>query len=215
MLNLAPIFDDASEALDEFGSFLEIPPLPTAIFLMQRDVVNHYRHALTHYLDLTLKESFLQNSSLGTPYEKWAKFANDDFAMLSFAVHNLLRYSSRLIHTTRCRGLISAGRFPEMKTRSNEYTTPLCEIKYAGKNIGVRILPDYSLAVTPFAKVVLHERFFEIRDRNIIGELKVQGLLEVDVLAERNTRFGKLCTAFHANVPALSSFDSLHESWCV
>jgi hypothetical protein len=68
--------------------------------MMQLDAVNHYRHALDHYFTLTLNEPFLQNSSIGTPYQKWAYFTNEDFGMLSFAIHNLLRYTSRLVHET-------------------------------------------------------------------------------------------------------------------
>src|SRR5260370_40853869 len=102
MLNLSFIFDDAIHALKEYSDCLAVVPLPAAVYMMQVDVINHYRYALEHYLTLTLNESYVQNSSLGTPYQKGAYFTNEDFAMLSFAVHNLLRYPSRLIDETEC-----------------------------------------------------------------------------------------------------------------
>jgi hypothetical protein len=45
---------------------------------------------LTHYLPLTLAEPFLQNSSLGPPYHKWALFTNDDFKIVDQCVQRLV-----------------------------------------------------------------------------------------------------------------------------
>lgn len=98
MLHLDFVFDDAIRALTEHADRLAIAPLPATVYLMQMDVINHYRHALDHYLTLLLNAPFLQNSSLGTSCQKWDHFTNEDFALLSFSVHNLLRYTSRLIH---------------------------------------------------------------------------------------------------------------------
>jgi hypothetical protein len=91
MLHLAFVFDDAIRALSEHADRLAVAPLPATVYLMQMDVINHYRYALDHYLTVPLDAPFLQNSSLGTPYQKWAHFTNEDFGLLSFAVHNLLR----------------------------------------------------------------------------------------------------------------------------
>jgi hypothetical protein len=41
--------------------------------MMQQDVISHYQYAMSHYFNLTLKEKYLQNSSIGTPYQKWQK----------------------------------------------------------------------------------------------------------------------------------------------
>jgi hypothetical protein len=43
------------------------------------DLINAAQHALDHYLPLDLSEPFLQKSSLGSPYQKWAKFTVEDF----------------------------------------------------------------------------------------------------------------------------------------
>jgi hypothetical protein len=97
VLNLKPIFVDAIIALEHHAELVRTPPLPAAIFMLQRDVTNHYKYALTEYLCLSLDVAFLQNSSLGSPHEKWAKFTND-FGLLAFSVHGLLRCTSRLVH---------------------------------------------------------------------------------------------------------------------
>ena len=64
--------------------------LVVVLYHLLGDVVNAAEHALTHYFPLTLAESFLQNSSLGTPYQKWAKFTNDDFRKLDECVRRLI-----------------------------------------------------------------------------------------------------------------------------
>jgi hypothetical protein len=148
MLDLAFIYDDAVRALTAHAHRLAIAPLPATVYLMQVDVINHYRHALDHYLTVPLDESFLQNSSLGTPYQKWAYFTNEDFRRLSFAVHNLLRYTSRLVHESECLDLCDSERYAEMGRISNTYTDSLCEVRYRGKTIGVTVHPDHRLSIT-------------------------------------------------------------------
>jgi hypothetical protein len=96
MLNLAFLFDDAIQALTVHPERVQVPPLPAAVHLMQVDVINHYRYALNNNFTLFLQSPTLQNSSLGSPYQKWAFFTNKYFEMFSFAVHNLLRYTARL-----------------------------------------------------------------------------------------------------------------------
>lgn len=148
MLNLTFIFDDALRALTGHANRLTVAPLPATVYLMQVDVINHYRYALDHYLTVPLDAPYLQNSSLGTPYQKWAHFTNEDFALLSFAVHNLLRYTSRLVHESELLELRNEGRYSETKSTSNAYTNPICEIRYRGKAIGLTVSPDYCLLIT-------------------------------------------------------------------
>ena len=157
MLNLRPIFVDAIHALSKYESYLAIPSLPATVFLMQSDVINHYRYALTHYLPLSLDKPFLQNSSIGSPYEKWAKFTNDDFDMFSFAVTNLIRYTSRLIHESESAGLEATEHYAESKARSSIYISPLVEINTFGKQVGIHVREDNCLVVTPFDTEPGHE----------------------------------------------------------
>jgi hypothetical protein len=147
MLNLAFMFDDANRAFTGYAERLTVGPLPATLYLMQQDVINHYHYALDHYFTLTLREHYLQNSSIGTPYQKWAKFTNEDFGLLSFTIHNLLRYTSRLVHETECAALIDTARHSEMASRSNRYTSLLCEIKYWGKRVGVSVEDNNRLLV--------------------------------------------------------------------
>ena len=151
MLNLRPIFQDAIDVLHGDASQLNLPALPATVSLMQQDVVNHYRYAVTHYLPLDLDEHFLQNSSIGTPYEKWAKFTNDDFQRLSFTITNLIRYTVRLIHETESVAMKAEGRYREASARSNAYIAPLVEIDHRGAHVGICVIPSHSLTVTPFS----------------------------------------------------------------
>ena len=64
--------------------------LPMVVFHGLGDLVNAMEQGVRHYFPLTLREGFLQNSSLGTPYQKWAKFTNDDFAAVDACLKRLL-----------------------------------------------------------------------------------------------------------------------------
>src|SRR3954470_210385 len=160
MLNLAFIFDDAIETLTRYAEELTVAPLPAAIYMMQVDVINHYDHALEHYLTRALNEPSLQDSSLGTPYQKWAYFTNEDFKTLSFTIHNLLRYTSRLVHGTEgldVHGRLSIGRtersreswqkfLKQARFRSNSYTDLICEHR-RNKSIGVMVHDNHRLSI--------------------------------------------------------------------
>jgi hypothetical protein len=152
MLNLSFIFDDAIHALKEYSDCLAVVPLPAAVYMMQVDVINHYQYALDHYLTLTLDQ--VENSPRRTRYQKWAYFTNEDFTMLSFAIHNLLRYTSRLVYETewvawnnRPWSYEEEQKLPAMKRKSNSYTDPICEIRHRNKSIGVTIHDDYRLSI--------------------------------------------------------------------
>lgn len=166
MLNLEFVYADAIRAMSDYADRLAIAPLPATVYLMQLDVINHYRYALDHYLTMPLDAAFLQNSSLGTPYEKWAYFTNQDFGLLSDMVHNLLRYTSRLMCESERIGLKAAARYSEMKNVCNTYTDALCEIRNDAKRIGVMAHPDNRLSVTYLRDEPCQDRLVA---RNIAG----------------------------------------------
>jgi hypothetical protein len=147
MFNLEFVFDDAIRALAGHADGLAIAPLPATVYLMQADVINHYRYALDHYLTVPLDAPFLQHSSLGTPYQKWEYFTNEDFGGLSFAVHNLLRYTSRLVHESELRALADARRYEEKARIGNVYTSLICEVGHWRKTVGLSILPNHRLSI--------------------------------------------------------------------
>lgn len=64
--------------------------LAIAIHYLLEDVANAVDFATTHYLPLTLREPFLQNSSIGTPYQKWVKFTNEDFENVDRCLRRLI-----------------------------------------------------------------------------------------------------------------------------
>ncbi len=147
MLNLSFIYDDATHALTKYAERLDVSPLPATVYMMQMDVINHYRYALDHYFTLTLSEPFLQDSSIGTPYQKWSHFNNENFGLLSFTIRNLLRYTSRLIHETECIALEEVRRFSERASKSNSYTDPICELRFQDKSIGLTFHEDNHLSI--------------------------------------------------------------------
>jgi hypothetical protein len=65
--------------------------LPIMIYHLLGDVSNAAEYSLTHYFPLTLTEPFLQNSSIGTPYQKWALFTNKDFQNVDQCLRRLLQ----------------------------------------------------------------------------------------------------------------------------
>lgn len=211
VLNLLPLFSDACAALER-NPALTVPSLPAAVSMMQRDVTNHYRHALTHYFDLSLEEHFLQHSSFGSPYAKWAKFTNEDFEALTFSAHNLIRYTGRLLLMTELKQLASNRQLGEMKDRSNAYTNPLLEIRYQQKRIGLMVQSDHIVSLTPFGPS-LQSRQLEIRNRAILTELKTSGLLELDSLLTEASQFEKLCREFYGTDKVAGDFASTHPSW--
>jgi hypothetical protein len=148
MLNIGFAFEDAVDSLDHYSNALEIYSLPPAVFLMQRDVINHYRHSLTHYFSISLEEPYLQNSSHGSPYQKWAFVVNENFDLLSLLILQLLRYTSRLVHETKIKTLLSKSQYEASSISSNCYTNPICEIKFKNKPIGIHVQADERLQVT-------------------------------------------------------------------
>lgn len=216
MLNLVCVFDDAVEAIRDHSSRLAIAALPATVFLLQRDVINHYRYAVEHYLDVDLGAPFLQGSSFGSPYQKWAHFTNEDFEQVSFVTANLVRYTSRLVHETTLEALEEARQFAARSALSNGYTVPLCKLKYEGAKIGVRVGDDQTLTVSPFVNAP-HVRPFtvSIRDRGELRTVKGQGLAEIAALERRSSDFAAACRRFHDSEDPFRPFTKLHESWCV
>ncbi|WP_437739162.1 hypothetical protein WMF39_25820 [Sorangium sp. So ce1504] len=56
--------------------------LALVVYHLLGDMANAAELALSHYFPLTLTEPYLQNSSLGSPYQKRATFTNEDFGNL-------------------------------------------------------------------------------------------------------------------------------------
>jgi hypothetical protein len=217
MLKVAPIFTCANEAFAEFGDHLRVKSLPIVVYLMQRDVINHYRHALTHYFPVSLSEPYLQNSSIGPPYEKWRKFANENFDLLSFALNNLMRYTSRFGHETICVALENQNRHREIKRLSDEmlpdFTSVLCDVN-RGRQIGIEILEDNSLNLTPFAYPLAPNRI-EIGDRSVLQSLCEQGHSEVEFLKVAHRTFAQQVNKYNAGKTLAHDFDAMNESWWV
>jgi hypothetical protein len=223
MLNVRFAFDDAIAAVSNFIEELRIPSLPATVFLMQGDVVNSYRHALNHYLTVPLSSHFLQNSSFGSPYEKWAHFTNEDFSLVSFAVHNLLRYTSRLFHETEALALQAQGKYDEFAHRSNAYTSPILEVDTRHIGIGLVVQTNTQIKVHSVRRESQHLRpgmaiqteTVSILDRSCLFEIRERGMAELNTLEKLHGKFAQICRARLAGRDAFESFDSLIEHYWI
>ena len=224
MLNLERPFQDALLAFGEASEHSQTAPLASVVFLMQRDVINQYRYALEHYLTVDLKASFLQNSSLGTPYQKWAKFLNEDFDGLFFAVGNLLRYTARLIDETLAVKQHVQQKYAESKASSSLYIPQLVGIRSGKVFIGVRCEQNQILTVAPFvetessADAPSAARTFRIdtetsRDE-VIRKLRVDGESELSRLTSIHEKFSVLCRQYYSQHDVIAPYETLHPSYC-
>lgn len=66
-------------------------PLALVVHYLLGDMANAAELALSHYFPLTLSEPYLQSSSIGSPYQKWATFTNDDFGKLDECARRVVR----------------------------------------------------------------------------------------------------------------------------
>ena len=92
--NPLPLYEGIPEFIDFAISLVEHKPkcdsLAIVAYHLLGDIVHAAEHGLRHYLTLTLEESFLQNSHIGTPYQKWAKFTSEDFKSLDICLKSLI-----------------------------------------------------------------------------------------------------------------------------
>lgn len=103
---------------------------------------------MDHYLTVPLNAPYLQGSSLGPPYVKWATVTNSNFEMLRFCTYNLLRYTSRLWHETEHRSMRDQRLHSEATKRSNAYTSPIVMHRVGRGSVGYRAMPDEVISVT-------------------------------------------------------------------
>lgn len=195
MLNLNPIFEDALFAVERHAGRVVTPPLPAALFMLQHDVIKLYEEALTDHWGAPLDAPHLQNSSHGPPYDKWRWIVNEDLGLLTFAIHGLVRYTSRLFHETTAEALCDARRFSEMMERSDGYSQPIRQSE--SRPMGISIDSDQALWVTPFGPELEPVRW-DISDRSVLDKLRNLGDAEIRLLVESNRRFGRLCEEFYA-----------------
>lgn len=74
--------------------------LTLVAFHQLKEILKATEHAVTHYLTLTLNEHFLQNSHLGTPYQKWSYFTNDNFKKVDDELKALIPLIQLLLPST-------------------------------------------------------------------------------------------------------------------
>jgi hypothetical protein len=150
-LNIKFVFEDALRLLTHPGK-LQSCALPILLFHMQGDVINSYRQAMDHYLTTPLDSAFLQNSSLGSPYQKWLTITNSDFDILNFCTYNLLRYTSRLRYEIANQARICQGVEYRTTVGQEPYTDLIFDHRYGRGSIGYRVFQDHILSFTCFPR---------------------------------------------------------------
>jgi hypothetical protein len=220
MLNIKPVFSDALTSILDGGDHLEAAPLAATIYLMQRDVINQYRYALEHYLTAELSAPFLQNSSLGTPFQKWAKFTNDDFKLLSFLIHNLIRYTARLLSETLSGKHKGQREFAKSKEASDKYISVLVKLTPAEVGIGLFINEPYSVKVRSL-EVDVDLATSGTRDevcawgsdsdrRNVLRRLVTSGENEIAILLGDHEAYAAACQQFYGTRRVIAPFERPH-----
>jgi hypothetical protein len=214
MLNLEPLYYDALASLEDGGGSASVHALPAAVHLMQRDVLNSYRYALDHYLVVDLDAPFLQRSSIGSPYAKWAKFANEDFSALSFAIGNLLRYTARLVHDTIAASQHASGQFSVSKRSSSRYIGAIVGCR-RGAAAGLRCEDDERLCIKT---LVFDDLDSSLETQNILDiggarrmellqRIHAEGSTELEQLSEMHDRFASLCRLYYNEHNVIGAFD--------
>jgi hypothetical protein len=185
--------------------------LTVVLYHLLGDVVNAAEHALTHYFPLTLAEPFLQESSFGTPYQKWAKFTNDDFRKLDQCVRRLVPvawswYEEAVDRPARDRERHPSTKdawawFSTVKTRyaacvidpaEPAATLSALDIRACVESAGGRFLnlwtrpPDDGREPPPPA---VTQTTRDISDRAVIAELQRAGLTRLEEMRRLNAQF--------------------------
>lgn len=225
MLNLEFPFQDACLAIAEASEHLQVAPLAAAVYLMQRDVINQYQYALEHYLTVNLSASFLQNSSLGTPYQKWAKFTNRDFEGLFFSIGNLLRYTARLLDETLAAKQHNQQNFSESKATSSLYISQLVAIRDSNHFIGVRCEQDPAISITPLEDIgrpgqaSSKARSLRIDTEpvriEVLQQVRSEGEAEIQRMTAFHETFSALCRRYYDEHDVIAPYDGLHPSYCM
>ncbi|MFZ6776519.1 hypothetical protein ACO0LD_06765 [Undibacterium sp. Ji83W] len=222
MINLRSIFEDAITSLDNGSTLLQIKSLPISVLMMQKDVINHYKYAIWHYFQLNLNESFLQNSSLGTPYEKWRKFTNDDFELLFQSIKLLVTFTGRLYHESELFQRTTTDEVGTFKTDSNRYTTLICDFKYADKKLGIAINSDESLEISELVPegIFLNNRWSSVKttatnisDRSVLKVIAANALAEISVLEDLHNAYKEKCRAFVKKFDIFEDYENLHQDY--
>ena len=190
---------------------------------MQQDVINHYQYSLYHYFRLDLNEKFLQNSSLGTPYQKWKKFTNDDFELLFFSIKTLISFTSRLWHESEEKFRVSNMDLDYLKKDSNRYTNLLCDLN--NQNIGININDNNTLHLSSIALdgvkldngrwSSIKTKAIDIADRSTIKNLITKAEIEIEALINLKNEYSNRCKSYISTHDVLQEFDNLHASYWV
>jgi hypothetical protein len=167
--------------------------LAVLVYHLWGDVLNAVEYALTHYFHLTLKEPFLQNSHLGSPYQKWAKFSNDDFKTCDQCLQRLIPALFQLYDQTndmnsRTDRLATKDSWIWFSTVKTEYASCVIsgndpELTLSAINVadwldpvGTRFIGRLPWDRASHLPPIITKGRVEIADRAVIGRLQTAGV---------------------------------------
>lgn len=151
MLDISRIFEDGIHVFRNFSSSLTVPPLPATIFMMQRDVVDHYGFALMRSLTPYADEECVPVSHAVQRDRRRTNRANEACARLALVVRDVIRYTARLGHATELAGFDPSPRPEDLKNSRIRYVGIITELRRSDAAIGLRMEPGHVLIRTPFA----------------------------------------------------------------
>jgi hypothetical protein len=183
--------------------------LAVVMYHLLGDVVNAAEYALTHYFPLTLAESFLQNSSIGTPYEKWAKFTNDDFQKLDQCIRRVIPvawnwYDEAVHRPARELSAATKDAWHWFYTVNTQYAACVVDpnvpkVAISALNIGGWVEPTASRFLNVCNRPPWEDReppppivtkaIRDISDRSAVADLQRAGLARLEELSGLNFRF--------------------------
>lgn len=223
MLNVSPFFQLAIDAMDGPRS-PEVKLAPLVVLAAQQDFLNHLSYAANHYLTVPLTAPFLQKSSIGTPYQKWAKFTNEDFNLLDYSFWLLLQSTSRLWHEVHMRypldrAVLAADHdaYQKIKQTSNRFTNLVCARKFNDCRVGLTILENESIEVDSLSwdsgYPVATKSSLSVKNRNGLVDVRYQLMSELGALTELHEQFATCCKRFCATNDIYAKHDLIHESY--
>ena len=223
MLNIAKIFEMAIESLECRDPVLSVPLAPLVVLASQQDVINHLDHALKHYFPISLDASYLQHSSIGSPYKKWAKFTNEDFAEFDYAFWLLMQNTSRLWHERFNRllygikGSRSYQDLDSIKDGSGIFTGLICERKYKGAYIGIAVkrgcvVDKWYIRWLKYGPSISCQRY-DITHREILRSIAEPMMEELSALRRLHASYKELCRDYIATVDILEDHTHIYEGY--
>jgi len=219
MFNIGCIFEEAIRSVEKYSDEIGTPALPATVHMLQNRVLEAYRHALFHYLYISLDEDYLQGSSYGTPYRKWMIVNKENFVDLNKKIKMLANFT---IGLQRSAGY-SLQSWSERKDTCVDYNALAAALEDLNCFIGLSVLPNEKVVIhayNPQVRYLSHGmwccetlRRIDICDRSILKCLVVEGKDEVAELIKLNKKFFHVCENYYQHSNVMEPYNERSYYW--